>query len=186
MISDPFPGGHMFSVSFTFHVREDAWGGVQGTLPPKYGLFPETGRRTLPTPRGETESPGTAPTGLAECPRELRLALTPHPSVPPRPSPSTKPSGKHSGLTASLGLLFLMKAPCHIKLGLNKSVDFSPVHLSLSVSRTQPGTLRRSRKTFSSPRVLTLISDRSALGQCHKGAEIVFWTIKENIVSKGN
>lgn len=102
--------------------------------------------------------------GPCSVPRGPRLAPTPYPSVPPRLSPSTKPSAKHSGLTASLGLLLLMKAPCHIKLGLNQFVDFSPVHPSLSVSRTQQGTLRRSWKTFSSPCLLTLISNWSALG----------------------
>lgn len=42
------------------------------------------------------------------------------------------PSTKHPGLTVPLSLHFLMKAPCHVKLILNKFAHFSPVNLSLS------------------------------------------------------
>ena len=60
---------------------------------------------------------------------------------------------KHLGLTISSGLHFLMKAPMSvIKLTVSKCVCFSLLICLCQFNfHIQPGTLRGSRKTFSSP-----------------------------------
>ena len=107
-------------------------------------LYPE--ESSISSPKGLEKNPSKeASLGFPSYLRSSPVVFLPLPALPgtQQKSPQCVPSGPH----------LLMRLPCHLKLLVDESARFSPVNLSLSVSRSDPARsmLRGLRKPFPSP-----------------------------------